>query len=109
MPKINSYFIENSTYVVLFLFSVLLRHIMTTETALKNLKIEALNPMQLASIKAAEKQKDIVLLSPTGSGKTLGFLLPILANLDKNKAGVQALIVVPSANYPCKLNRCLNK
>ena len=38
--------------------------------ALGNLKIEALNPMQEASIDAWKEGKDLILLSPTGSGKT---------------------------------------
>ena len=37
--------------------------------ALENLKIEALNPMQEASIDAWREGKDLILLSPTGSGK----------------------------------------
>jgi len=63
---------------------------------LDNLKIEKLNEMQLATIQASNKSNDIILLSPTGSGKTIGFLLPILMSLDKNRVGVQALIIVPS-------------
>lgn len=45
---------------------------------------------------AAAKGSDLILLSPTGSGKTLGFLLPVLSQLKKDKKGVQALILVPS-------------
>ena len=35
--------------------------------ALENLKIETLNPMQEASIDAWREEKDLILLSPTGS------------------------------------------
>ena len=38
---------------------------------LSRLQIEKLNEMQEASIQASQKSKDILLLSPTGSGKTL--------------------------------------
>lgn len=69
---------------------------MMIQKILEHLKIPSLNEMQLASIEAAKKENDVILLSPTGSGKTLGFLLPILQNLDPKKAGVQALILVPS-------------
>ncbi|MES2140505.1 MAG: DEAD/DEAH box helicase [Bacteroidota bacterium] len=69
---------------------------MMIQKVLEHLKIASLNEMQLASIEAAKKENDVILLSPTGSGKTLGFLLPILQNLDPKKAGVQALILVPS-------------
>ena len=52
--------------------------------------------MQQASLKAGQSGRDVLLLAPTGSGKTLGFLLPLVLNLDPAKKGVQALIVVPS-------------
>lgn len=70
--------------------------IMMVQKVLENLKISSLNEMQVASIEAAKKANDVVLLSPTGSGKTLGFLLPLLTQMDKNKTGVQALVLVPS-------------
>jgi superfamily II DNA/RNA helicase len=66
------------------------------QQVLKNLKISALNEMQKAVIDASGNENDIVLLSPTGSGKTLGFLLPVLSNLKENRSGVQVLILVPS-------------
>lgn len=69
---------------------------MMNQQVLENLKISSLNEMQTAMISAAKKENDIVLLSPTGSGKTLGFLLPVLSFLEKEKKGVQALILVPS-------------
>jgi len=66
------------------------------QQVLANLKIDALNEMQKATMDAAAKGSDLILLSPTGSGKTLGFLLPVLSQLKKDKKGVQALILVPS-------------
>ncbi|MCE3278645.1 MAG: helicase [Bacteroidetes bacterium] len=71
---------------------------MTTmiQQVLKNLKISELNAMQKATIEASAKANDLILLSPTGSGKTLGFLLPVLLNLKEDKKGVQTLILVPS-------------
>ena len=38
---------------------------------------------------------DVVLLSPTGTGKTLAYLLPLLQQLDASSDAVQALVVVP--------------
>ena len=52
--------------------------------------------MQLATLEAAETAENILLLSPTGSGKTLGFLLPVLSRLKTQEKGVQALVIVPS-------------
>lgn len=52
--------------------------------------------MQLASIEANKSHNDVILLSATGSGKTLGFLMPILNNIEENNKLTQALIIVPS-------------
>ena len=41
---------------------------------LRNLRIEQLTPMQEAARDAYQSDKDLVLLSPTGAGKTLAFL-----------------------------------
>jgi superfamily II DNA/RNA helicase len=75
------------------------------QKALENLKITALNEMQMASLKASENEGDIVLLSPTGSGKTLGFLLPILKILDSKNTGVQAMIIVPSRELALQIEQ----
>nr|WP_294872070.1 DEAD/DEAH box helicase [uncultured Pedobacter sp.] len=69
---------------------------MMVEKVLENLKIASLNEMQQASVVAWKKGGDVVLLAPTGSGKTIGFLLPILNNLRADVKGVQALVLVPS-------------
>jgi len=38
----------------------------------------------------------VIVHAQTGTGKTLAFLLPLLAGIDPNKRAVQALVVVPS-------------
>jgi superfamily II DNA/RNA helicase len=68
----------------------------STETVLSNLKIDALNEMQVASMEANQQEGDVILLSATGSGKTLAFLLPVLQLLDGSKKETQAIIIVPS-------------
>ena len=72
--------------------------------ALENLKITALNAMQEAALNAAKKG-DVILLSPTGSGKTLGFLLPLLGTLKTDVATVQALILVPSRELALQIEQ----
>lgn len=74
------------------------------QQALQNLKIDTLNPMQVAAIAAAEKG-DVILLSPTGSGKTLGFLLPLLGLLDAGVSTVQVLILVPSRELALQIEQ----
>ena len=76
-----------------------------TGKILLNLKIDSLNTMQLAAIEAAEKQHDIILLSATGSGKTIGFLLPIVQLLDLANAKTQAIIIVPSRELALQIEQ----
>lgn len=71
---------------------------------LTNLKIAALNEMQRVAINAAAN-KDTVILSPTGSGKTIGFLIPVLNRLDPAIQGAQALILVPSRELAMQIEQ----
>lgn len=64
--------------------------------ALRKLNIKALNEMQNAAVAHCRVNSDMVLLSPTGTGKTLAFLLPLLERLNPSCNAVQALIVLPS-------------
>lgn len=63
---------------------------------LRKMGIEALNEMQRAAVEHCARCNSMVLLSPTGTGKTLAYLLPLLQRLDEAAGGLQALIVVPS-------------
>lgn len=71
-------------------------NIKAQQEILEKLSIYELNPMQNTAIEAIEKNDKIILLSPTGTGKTLAFLLPLLERLDPKCEDVQALIIVPS-------------
>ena len=66
------------------------------QTALEKLHIRQLNEIQTASLKATESFDNVVILAPTGKGKTLGFLLPILKKLQPDNKEIQALILAPS-------------
>jgi len=81
----------------------------TTETALpgilERLKIDALNPMQVAALEAAGQHNNLILLSSTGSGKTLAFLIPILRALDKENPHTQAIIIVPSRELALQIEQ----
>lgn len=68
----------------------------SVETILNNLKISALNEMQLSVLETNKFNNDIKLLSATGSGKTLAFLLPVLELINPKNKNTQALIIVPS-------------
>ena len=66
------------------------------QTVLSNLGIEALNKMQETALKAIISNDSTVLIAPTGSGKTIAFLLPLLQLMDASINSVQCLILVPS-------------
>ncbi|MBB2149315.1 DEAD/DEAH box helicase [Pedobacter gandavensis] len=78
---------------------------MMVEKILEKLKITSLNEMQQASLAATGKGSDVVLLAPTGSGKTLGFLFPLLNNLNADVKGVQALVLVPSRELALQIEQ----
>jgi len=63
---------------------------------LEKLKIYNLNPMQEEALDAIKNNSKTILLSPTGTGKTLAFLLPLIEQLDPGCSEVQALVIVPS-------------
>ncbi len=65
-------------------------------TPLQKFDITALNPMQLEAGKVLRAGSDVVLLSPTGTGKTLAFLLPLIDGLDESSSEIQALVLVPT-------------
>ena len=69
---------------------------MDEQQILQNLKIERLTSMQEAAAEAYGERRDLVLLSPTGTGKTLAFLLPLVQSLQAEVEAVQAVVLVPS-------------
>lgn len=79
------------------------------ENILTNLRIEALNEMQLESVEANKKNEEVILLSATGSGKTLAFLLPILENIEKDNKNTQAIIVAPSRELAIQIEQVFKK
>lgn len=66
------------------------------QLVLKNTGFKELNQLQKETLKATKKNNDLVLLSQTGSGKTVAFLLPLLLQLNSEKNGIQALVLAPS-------------
>lgn len=58
--------------------------------------IDQLNPMQKKMLESAAGKKDMILLSPTGSGKTIAFILPVLKMLKPPTGRVQCIVIAPS-------------
>lgn len=79
------------------------------DTILRKLRIEKLNDMQQEAIPVIEKVKNSILLSPTGTGKTLTFLLPIIKSLDSSLKETQALILVPSRELAIQIEQVVRE
>lgn len=62
---------------------------------LNALGIEALTPMQEEMLDGVRKHDSLVLLSPTGSGKTLGYMLPVVEAMQSAPVPT-VLVLVPS-------------
>lgn len=60
------------------------------------LGISELNPMQVRMMATASEPRDIILLSPTGSGKTVAFILPVMKLLKPSTGRVQCVVIAPS-------------
>ena len=69
---------------------------MDIQQILNKLHITALNEMQQHTAEAVlGSDGDVVLLSPTGTGKTLAYLLPLIQLMDSTSDAVQALVITP--------------
>ena len=74
---------------------------------LAKLNIHTLNLMQEEAISVIASNTNTILLSPTGTGKTLAFLLPVIQALDPNSNEVQVLILVPSRELAIQIEQVI--
>ena len=82
---------------------------MKQKDILANLKerfgITELNEMQKDVLSAYNQDGDIILLSPTGSGKTIAFLVPLLKALKEPNGNLQAVIIAPSRELVMQIGK----
>ena len=78
---------------------------MPHSSILSRFNITELNDMQHEMLDVIQKPNDVVLISPTGSGKTIGFLLPALQLLSADNPQVQVLILVPSRELAIQIEQ----
>ncbi len=76
---------------------------------LSKLGIAALNPMQEEAHLAITSCDEVILLSPTGTGKTLAFLLPLINELDKNCDEIQTVVIVPSRELAIQIEQVMRE
>lgn len=82
---------------------------MHTDSFLHKFDITALNPMQEEASKTIRTKSDVVLLSPTGTGKTLAFLLPLMERIDLTCTEIQILILVPTRELAQQIEQVVRK
>ena len=80
-------------------------NIKNQKSILDKMGIEKLNAMQEEAHFAIHSKSEVILLSPTGTGKTLAFLLPIIAELDTDCSEIQVLILVPSRELAIQIEQ----
>ncbi|MFE8697275.1 DEAD/DEAH box helicase [Cytobacillus sp. FJAT-53684] len=66
------------------------------QSAWEKSEFEQPTTIQTRTIPAGIEGKDLIAESPTGTGKTLAYLLPLLEKIDAEKRAVQAVIIAPS-------------
>jgi superfamily II DNA/RNA helicase len=76
---------------------------------LAKLGISKLNEMQEEAGLAISSSSNVILLSPTGTGKTLAFLLPIIQQLEADINEVQVLIITPSRELGIQIEQVLRE
>ena len=83
---------------------------MTESEILNKLGIEQLSLMQEEACRALlYSDNDVILLSPTGTGKTLAYLLPLVQRVDIVSNEVQAVVIVPSRELAMQSVEVLQK
>jgi ATP-independent RNA helicase DbpA len=77
------------------------------EEILKHLGFKHFNEMQESTLEVSKKNENILLLAPTGSGKTVAYLLSMLPAIKINGVGVQALILAPTRELVLQIESVL--
>ena len=74
---------------------------------LAKLEIVELNEMQKSAQTAIALHSETIIVSPTGTGKTLAFLLPIIELLNPELDKIQALIIAPSRELAIQIEQVI--
>ncbi|WP_298955630.1 DEAD/DEAH box helicase [uncultured Nonlabens sp.] len=83
--------------------------IKSRQQILDKLGIVSLNDMQQQAHSAITNHRDTVIISPTGTGKTLAFLLPVIELLNPSITELQALILVPSRELAIQIEQVIRE
>lgn len=73
--------------------------------ALKDMNCFPLNSIQEDTFFNISNNENVLLQSPTGSGKTIAYLLPLLNNIDENSNNTQYLIIAPTRELVLQISK----
>jgi len=79
------------------------------QAAVRAVGYETPTPIQQSTIPPLIEGRDLLGHAPTGTGKTAAFALPILARLDLNARGVQALVLAPTRELAIQVAEAFTK
>ena len=74
-------------------------------TKLRRLGIETATPVQEKAIPLVQSGADVIVQAPTGTGKTLAFLLPLMEKMKAHVDEAQVLIVTPTRELTLQIAR----
>ena len=69
--------------------------------------INEMTDVQAKTYKHIYNNKDLIVCSGTGTGKTLAYLCPIISRLSDKVKNVQAVILVPNGELAAQINKKL--
>ncbi len=78
-------------------------------SSLDNIGIKSLNSLQNRSISAIENNNNVIIISPTGTGKTICFLIPAIELCDSNSNTIQVLILSPTRELALQIEDILKR
>ncbi len=80
-----------------------------TLRALNALGIQSLLPHQEQMLQLASESRNIVMTSPTGTGKTLAFTLNVIRSMVSGAPGPQTMVIVPSRELALQVGEVMRR
>lgn len=79
------------------------------QKAIDKMGFQELTTVQREVIPLMRDKHDVVALSPTGSGKTFAFGIPLIESIDKNSRDIQAVVLCPTRELAMQIETELKK
>ena len=76
---------------------------------LSRMNINNMTDVQAKTYKHIYNNKDLIVCSGTGTGKTLAYLCPIISRLSDTTKNIQAIILVPNGELAAQINKQLEE